>query len=138
MNTDLNDPLKEGIKKAVIRQVAEWWRARYDNYVAMNTEIKVTHIIPRVWCYYQNNGAGGWLHIVLDDGNTDMVAGCLDAAIANGDTECEALVRELLQWTHDEVEVLYERYNEYCLGAPRPEGVTDEMLEAMYDKMYRT
>jgi hypothetical protein len=47
----------------------------------------IPYVAPFVCEYYKENGAGGSLHIVLDDGNVEdsSVQFCIDYAKKNGD-----------------------------------------------------
>lgn len=61
------------------------------------------------------NDCGGYLHIVTDDGNLDdcYVRFCMDKARKGGDRQAVLIAEELLRWTMEEREGLYERYQEY-------------------------
>lgn len=63
----------------------------------------VPGLLPRVHAYRNlpENGVGGSLHIVLDDGNIrdSDLRFCLDYALTKGDTEGAALARLLLGMT---------------------------------------
>lgn len=61
--------------------------------------------------YYRedlNNPTGGWLHIVLDDGNIDALWNCLQDAEKNGDTFAVFLVDVLMEFSEEELESMYE------------------------------
>jgi hypothetical protein len=61
----------------------------------------VPQVLPFVRAYYNDHGAGGSLHVVLDDGNLDdgYVQGCIEWAEERGDAPGAALARLLLQMT---------------------------------------
>lgn len=65
------------------------------------------------WAYYQqpDNGAGGSLHIVLDDGNleTSNVQFCLEWARKEHDEDGEALALMLLEMTRTQRGRVYHR-----------------------------
>lgn len=84
------------------------------------TTEKVSEFLPVVWRYYRSNPAGGPLHLVLDDGNSDGLAICLEAAIRDGDVAGESICRTLMTWTVRERDALFARYEDYCFGAPEP------------------
>jgi DNA-directed RNA polymerase specialized sigma24 family protein len=79
----------------------------------------VEEILPLIRAYYQlpENGAGGWLHVVLDDGNIEdeFVRESIKMAETEGDTEAVRLGEMLLQLTEDEREALVQRYGEYAI-----------------------
>lgn len=95
--------------------IKEWWpselyasQPEFDNLIgmglqlqacvsAMNDGIKWECPIDEAlrfsrW-YYQYHGAGGWLHIVLDDDNMedDQVEYCIGRAYQEGDIVCKML-----------------------------------------------
>jgi Zn-finger protein len=76
------------------------------------------------WEYYNihQHGAGGWLHIVLDDGNcrNGDVESCLESAIIHHDPACEALARRLLTMSQTQREELCKHYDLYRMGAEEP------------------
>lgn len=61
--------------------------------------------------YYEENPAGGTLHIVLDDGNygESFVKYCMDYAIGQNDYWGEHIAALLLGFTEDEQEQIIER-----------------------------
>jgi len=79
------------------------------------------------WEYYNDrrapNGAGGWLHIALDDGNLERgnIQFCHDQAVENNDPAGASLARLLLDMSYTQRAKLYANYDLYCLGADRPE-----------------
>jgi hypothetical protein len=76
----------------------------------------VEEVLPVVREYYANgNPTGGWLHIVLDDGNTEdeSVRDCLKWAEEDGDVAGVALARLLLEMTETQRDELYQRYDRY-------------------------
>lgn len=76
--------------------------------------------------YYEmpGNGAGGSLHVVLDDGNHERssVEFCLNYAIKDGDKAGEALARALLALPDDVFEQVLPPFVDRCLdcGAEHP------------------
>jgi hypothetical protein len=62
--------------------------------------------------YYEDleNGAGGYLHIVLDDGNVGFndIEFSLDLAEKNGDSFGVFLARLLKEFTENELDEMYE------------------------------
>jgi len=61
----------------------------------------VPEVLPKVQAYYQNNPAGGNLHIVLEDGNVNdsHVQFCLEQASRKGDNEGVDLAQLLMRMT---------------------------------------
>lgn len=61
----------------------------------------VPEVLPLVRDLYgtEHGGAGGCLHIVLDDGNVEdhSVAFCVDYAMENDCNQCESLARLLMR-----------------------------------------
>lgn len=70
------------------------------------TRPTVPDVLPRVQTYYAQagNGAGGSLHIVLDDFNLEdhSVQFCIEWAEERGDTEGAEIGRLLLQMTRSQ------------------------------------
>jgi hypothetical protein len=69
--------------------------------------MKSVHAIDemvREYCDKEGNSTGGYLHIVLDDGNTeaDHVLWCLREAEKAGDADGVALAEQLLMLDQDE------------------------------------
>ena len=62
--------------------------------------------------YYRNldNSAGGYFHIVLDDGNIEHchILWCRDECLKYGDTFGEFLSDVLLEFTEDELSDMYD------------------------------
>jgi hypothetical protein len=81
-------------------------------------------LVRPAWEYYQRdgNGAGGNLHIVLDDGNVERshVEFCLERATAEGDEAGVVLARLLLAASRTQRKMLTANYQLYCQGAPEP------------------
>lgn len=75
------------------------------------TKPTVPEVLPLVRAYYAkpNNGAGGSLHLVLDDGNTEdsSVAFCLKYAEDAGDMDGVALAAVLMQMSRTQRQKLY-------------------------------
>jgi hypothetical protein len=69
----------------------------------------VPQVLPFVRAYYNDHGAGGSLHIVLDDGNLEdgSVQFCIDSAEERGDAAGAALGRLLLQMTRTQRAKVY-------------------------------
>jgi hypothetical protein len=97
-------------------------------------ELKWQDVIHDVWYYYnkapdcynnmqEGNGAGGCLHIVLDDGNISdsSVSFCVDDAIRCQDLLGERLARKLLLLSWRQRARLYFNYNLYAYGTEKPE-----------------
>src|SRR5678810_845703 len=61
--------------------------------------------------YYEYNGAGGWLHIVLDDGNLEdhSVDHCIARANGEGDIVCYLLAILVRTMTEENKQILYNR-----------------------------
>jgi hypothetical protein len=71
-----------------------------------------TKLCDQISSYYQvdGNGAGGTLHIVLDDGNveTDHIQWCIDNTIkAENDQEALDIANELLKLSYSARKRLY-------------------------------
>ena len=79
----------------------------------MTTEQKPTipEVLPLVQAYYAKpgNGAGGSLHIVLDDGNieTHFVEFCKEYALENNDQDGVELAELLLHMSYTQRRKLY-------------------------------
>lgn len=75
------------------------------------------------------HGAGGSLHIVLDDGNIDdeSVDFCIQDAIEHKDAQGEQLANKIRQLHWRQRARLYLNYHLYCYGAPMP-NVSDELM----------
>lgn len=62
---------------------------------------KIPEVLPllRDYAKMQGNGAGGWLHCILDDGNVEDkdVKWCIGGAKSNGDKESVKLGKLLLR-----------------------------------------
>lgn len=65
--------------------------------------------------YYEYHGAGGWLHVVLDDGNLedDMVDASIHNGLDKGDIVCYLLAILIRTMTEDNREILYNRLHGY-------------------------
>lgn len=76
-------------------------------------KLTVPEVLPLVEAYYDkpNNGAGGNLHIVLDDGNVEdsHVEFCLNQARRYGDLDGVALAEILLKMSKTQRLKLYRR-----------------------------
>lgn len=75
----------------------------------------VPEVLPLVWHYrdhYEHGGAGGSLHIVLDDGNVEdsHVEFCRQFAIEHGDSEGEKLAEILLRMSKTQRSKLAARF----------------------------
>lgn len=59
--------------------------------------------------------AGGYLHIVVDDGNLEdgHIQYCIGDAREHGDRHAVLIGEELLSWSMEKREELYGRYQEY-------------------------
>lgn len=77
----------------------------------MNDKPTVPEVLPIVKAYYAkpNNGVGGSLHIVLDDGNieTSSVKFCREYARQNNDLDGVALAELLLKMSYTQRKKLY-------------------------------
>lgn len=82
----------------------------------MNSKVKELVKAARDYYAHPENGCGGSLHIVLDDGNVEEehVLWCRDHAEEQGDVEGVALCDKLLDATEDERLRVYEHYKEYA------------------------
>lgn len=62
------------------------------------------------YCELPNNEVGGYLHIILSDGNTEDsdIAFCREECQIHGDTLGELICDLLLQFTEEEREVMYK------------------------------
>jgi hypothetical protein len=69
----------------------------------------IPYVTPFVCAYYEDNGAGGSLHVVLDDGNVDdcFVESCIEYAKENGDDVGVKLGEILLQMSKTQRNKLY-------------------------------
>jgi hypothetical protein len=71
------------------------------------------HLPTLIRYYYSlpNNGAGGYLHIVLDDGNIDYdsIYFCAEQCAENKDTLGLLICNLLTEFTSEELEQMYER-----------------------------
>jgi hypothetical protein len=101
----------------------ELWCMQRDaeHMIAMGSLIKES--VPQPWeapidkvaelaqWYYQYHGAGGWLHIVLDDGNLEdhSVDHCIQRAEQEGDIVCWLLAGLIRTMTEDNRDLLYEK-----------------------------
>jgi len=77
----------------------------------VNDKPTVPEVLPIVKAYYAkpNNGVGGSLHIVLDDGNveTSSVEFCKEYARQNNDLDGVALAELLLKMSYTQRKKLY-------------------------------
>lgn len=84
---------------------------------AVGYKITVPEVMPLVNAFYAHpaNGAGGCLHIVLDDGNIDDddVQFCVDYAIEHGDRTAELLAKVLLKMSKTQRKRLYADGGKY-------------------------
>jgi hypothetical protein len=72
----------------------------------------------RIRDYYRSapdRAAGGWLHIVLEDGNIEdaHVRWCRDEAALNGDVVGSELAGEILELSETDREYLYSKSAEF-------------------------
>jgi hypothetical protein len=76
----------------------------------MNPKVEKAIKMSRAYYKLPDNGAGGSLHIVLDDGNleTGHVLWCKNYAKEQGDPEGVALAEFLLTLTEDERDEVYQ------------------------------
>jgi len=78
----------------------------------MNFEAYKPRLKELIAYYYQmpDKGAGGYLHIVLDDGNVDFssIQFCQNECEEHGDTFGRFLCDILLQFTKKELEEMYK------------------------------
>lgn len=81
----------------------------------MNTtppKISAIQVLPIAKAYYSmpDNGAGGNLHIVLDDGNlkNSSIEACLKQCIEENDAEGEVLAKILLSMSMTQRKKLYK------------------------------
>jgi len=81
----------------------------------------VEEVLPLVKELYERNGAGGCLHIVLDDGNLDdhNVEFCIRWAEDQSCPRCVTLGNLLYKMEYSGRSKLYKRYSEYCRGTSR-------------------
>lgn len=91
--------------------------------VAGDKDITVDQLVPICKWYYSYHGAGGWLHIVLDDGNLEdhSVKYCFERAAGEADIVCHLLAGLILCISEDDREVLYEK-----LHGHKPYGDEDD------------
>lgn len=84
----------------------------------MGNDWRVRVAVMAANAYYRkpDNGVGGSLHIVLDDGNleTGNVQFCLEWARKNDDMDGEALALLLLDMTVTQRGKVYASYNRYA------------------------
>lgn len=83
--------------------VPEPWEASIDDILLISK-----------W-YYEWHGAGGWLHIVLDDCNLEdsSVDYCINRADSEGDIVCWMLALLIRTMTEPNRQVLYNRLHGY-------------------------
>lgn len=69
----------------------------------------IVDVLPLVERYYESNPTGGYLHIVLDDGDVsdDSVRYCLNQAIDAGDLDAENIAKTLLKMSKTQRIKLY-------------------------------
>lgn len=82
-----------------LKQACPWWSPN------------LPLVAPLVVAFYQNEPAGGGLHVVLDDGNIedDSVRYCVNQAAKEGDAPAELLGRVLLLMSRTQRIELYRR-----------------------------
>ena len=82
-------------------------------------DINMDSVIAKCKEYYRTNAAGGCLHIVLDDENTEdhSIIFCITFAMEHEDWKAVELCGILLQMTKEERDVLVSRYSEYSHAA---------------------
>ena len=82
-------------------------QAFIDRCLAAGSQEKIAarDVAPLIRDYYAmpNNGAGGSLHVMLDDGNYECAQFCLDWAIEAKDKCGEALCRVLLRCSYSQI-----------------------------------
>lgn len=89
----------------------------------MSAPEKIRAVIEMAAAYYLDNPTGGYLHIVLDDENSERchVEWCRDLAAKNGDLVGVTLADALLELDDDEREKVCEDY-EYGEGPEAEES----------------
>lgn len=77
----------------------------------MDKKPTVPEVLPLIKAYYAKpgNGVGGWLHIVLDDGNieTSHIEYCKQSAIEHNDADGVAIADLLLRMSKTQRKKLY-------------------------------
>ena len=85
--------------------------ARAEELIKRGTKPTVPEVLPLVKEYYEKDGncAGGSLHVVLDDGNTEkiFVEGCVEWAKENNDEDGEKLAQLLLMMSKTQRDKIY-------------------------------
>lgn len=86
-------------------------------------------IVPYLWAYYQQNAAGGSLHVVTDDGNTRDcdVDFCIRYAVEHDDLAGLWIAIRLREMPEQQREKLYGNYRLYQYGAPKPRPMRKDM-----------
>lgn len=79
-------------------------------------------LLPAIWEYYQNHAAGGWLHVVLDDGNLEdrFIEHAKEGASRELDIAAFNIAQDLLKLSRTQRKKLYAHYDWYCYGAAHP------------------
>ena len=80
---------------------------------------RIDEVVRMARGWYRNNPCGGWLHIVLDDGNLSKgsVKWCLTAFKEKKPEDAAdgiALAEALLSLSYREKIAVYKRYDEYA------------------------
>jgi hypothetical protein len=78
--------------------------------------VRVAVLAARSYYAKDGNGAGGVLHIMLDDGNLDAshVMFCVDEARKFHDTDAEAIAMMLVDMTRTQRGKVYSQYAHYA------------------------
>lgn len=82
-------------------------------------------LLPSIWEYYQAHPAGGWLHVVLDDGNLGdrFIQHAKEGASRKLDIAALNIAQDLLKLTMTQRKKLYAHYDWYCFRAAPPEDL---------------
>lgn len=70
---------------------------------------KAYMLVELISIYYEHEAAGGTCHILLDDGNYDCAASCLEYASENNDFWGATIAEMLLEFTEEEIEQIVSR-----------------------------
>ena len=93
----------------VDKSAVRGFKEQAEEILAAGEKPTIPDVLPLVLEYYQDNLAGGSLHIVLDDGNVDDedVETCIKWARENNDERGEILGRVLLRMSRTQRRKLY-------------------------------
>jgi hypothetical protein len=97
-----------------------------DGAIVRGEHATLVLLVNGAWDYYHdasgNNAAGGWLHVVLDDGNLEdnNIRFCMRAAQEHSDAAGVALAIAILGASEEERSALWEARDLYRFGAPDP------------------